>query len=747
MSNNEKERAFLPSGNDREELCGVVEGVIYTNEENGYGIFDFSTDRQMVVTIVGTLPYVAEGDGLRIWGRWINSPKYGRQFRVEEFEKVLPADSASILRYLSSRAVRGIGPKMAQRIVERFGEETFEVMENHPEWLAQIPGISLKKAMEISEDFHNKAGMRSAMMFFRDFFSSAMTVRIYQHFGQKAVAVARENPYLLCEAIEGIGFEKADEIARAMGLSMNSQDRIAGGIRYVLIHNSVQNGHTCLPYDKLLEASATMLEVPAEAVKQGIEAMLRQGRLNVSIYDGVKYMLDADMYQCENWIADKLVLIDKMCVNADISDIYAYIRREERDNRLTYAEGQCRAIVDAMSNGVTVITGGPGTGKTTVVRALLKIFSGMGMKVALAAPTGRAAKRLSESTVSETKTIHRMLEMTYEGSHSEFLRNEKNYLDENVIIIDEASMIDTPLMSALVKAIKPGARLIIIGDADQLPSVGAGNVLHDIIVSRRFATVRLTEIFRQAEQSLIVTNAHRINTGERPVLNRADNDFFFLPCEGESAIADTVVALYRTRLPKAYGPETINRIQVITPSRRGVCGTDRLNRLLQEALNPKAGGVPELAHRDRIFRLGDRVMQIRNNYEIEWTRDDKKGMGIFNGDIGEIRAIDQRERTMSICFDERMVCYEFSRLEDLEHAYAITVHKSQGSEYPIVIIPMYSAPPMLLTRNLLYTAVTRAQKMVILVGRTQVVDIMTSNDRQTLRYTCLAKRLAPGEKV
>ena len=528
---------------------------------------------------------------------------------------------------------------------------------------------------------------------------------------------------------------------------MDSAERVMSGVRYILMHNSAQNGHTCLPYDKLVEAAAVMLGVDQSLVERAIEELLKRKKLVYSVYDGVKYMFEKNLYDCERIIAEKLMMIDRLCVNADISDIYRYIEREERENRLSYAELQRRAIVAAMSNGVMILTGGPGTGKTTVVKALLKIFSGMGMKVALAAPTGRAAKRLSESTVSEAKTVHRMLEMTYEGDDFSFLRDEKNYLDENVIIVDEVSMADTMLMCALVKAIKPGAKLILIGDADQLPSVGAGNVLHDLIACGRFATVKLTEIFRQAEQSLIVTNAHRINTGEMPILDRGDNDFFFLARNSDAAIAATVVDLYRNRLPKAYGAETVNQIQVISPSRRGQGGTDNLNLLLQGALNPPMKGKIEYEQRGRVFRVGDRVMQIRNNYEQEWSRGEKTGMGVFNGDIGEVISIDLKNRRMEISFDDRIAPYEFSDLDDLEHAYAITVHKSQGSEYPIVIIPMYGAPPMLLTRNLLYTAVTRAQKMVVLVGRRDIVSAMIENNRQTLRYTALASRLMEKQEL
>ena len=725
-----------------EKFSGIVEAVIYSNEENGYGIFDFAIDTNELVTIVGTLPYICEGDSLTVYGKWVNSPKYGAQFKVEQYEKLMPADSAAILKYLSSRAIKGIGPRTAQRIVERFGEDTFEVMENHPDWLADINGISYKKAMEISEDFKKKAGMRASMMFFRNYFGTTMTVKIYQKWGSKAVDIAKNNPYRLCEDIEGVGFEKADEIAKSLGLDEDSAERIMGGVRYVLTYNAGQNGHTCLPYDKLTGAAAMMLGVPEEKVIAAVDALVGQQKLAYSVYEGEKYVFDRMMYDNESFIAEKLVYIDKTCINADISDIRSYIVREELENGIKYAELQRKAIIEAMSNGVMILTGGPGTGKTTVVRALLKIFKGMGMKVALAAPTGRAAKRLSESTSNEAKTIHRMLEMNYDSGSFCFLRDEKNYLDENVIIIDEASMADTPLFCALLKAIKPGARLIIIGDANQLPSVGAGNVLRDIIDCGRFATVGLTEIFRQAEKSLIITNAHRINSGEMPVLGANDNDFFFLPRKSDAEIAFTVVDLCKNRLPKAYGVEAANGIQVISPSRKGAGGTDNLNLQLQSALNPATKNDSGYPHRGRTFRVGDKVMQTKNNYQIEWEKGSNKGLGVFNGDIGDIIDINAKDRVMTIKFDDRTVRYDMSMLDELEHAYAITVHKSQGSEYPIVIIPAYGAPPPLLTRNLFYTAVTRAQKMVIVVGREDIVETMVKSNRQTMRYTCLCKRLS-----
>lgn len=725
-----------------EHFSGIVENIVFYNEENGYSILDFAIDTNEIVTVVGSLPYVCEGDSLTVYGKWVNNPKYGAQFKIEQYEKIMPTDAAAILKYLSSGGIKGIGPKTAQRIVEHFGDDTFEVMENHPEWLADINGISYKKAMEIAEDFAKKAGMRASMMFFRNYFGTTMTVKIYQKWGSKAVDIAKKNPYKLCEEIDGIGFEKADEIAMSLGLESDSSERIMGGIRYVLSFNAGQNGHTCLPYEKLRAAAATMLGVEEKSVESAIEGLIGLEKIAFSTYDGVKYVFDREMYDSERYIADKLVSIDKTCINADITDIHRYIAREELENGIKYAELQRKAIIEAMSNGVMILTGGPGTGKTTVVRALLKIFKGMGMKVALAAPTGRAAKRLSESTSTEAKTIHRLLEINYDSNTFCFLRDEKNYLDENIIIVDEASMADTPLFCALLKAIKPGAKLIIIGDANQLPSVGAGNVLRDIIECGRFATVELTEIFRQASESLIISNAHKINSGEMPVLGVNDNDFFFLPRRSDADIASTVVDLCKNRLPKAYGIAAASGIQVISPSRKGAGGVENLNIMLQEALNPKPKKDVSYTHRSRSFRVGDKVMQTKNNYQIEWEKESKKGLGVFNGDIGEIMELNLKDKYMTILFDDKEVRYEFNMLDDLDHAYAITVHKSQGSEYPIVIIPAYQAPPMLLTRNLLYTAVTRAQRMVIIVGREDVVKTMVESNRQIMRYTCLGKRLS-----
>lgn len=726
-----------------EKLEGSVEQIVFCNEDNGYTVCDMALEDD-IVTVCGIMPMLCEGDRLCVYGKWVHSAKYGRQFSVEQYERVMPADIASMLRYLSSRAIKGIGPKTAAKIIEEFGEDSFDVIENHPEWLANIKGISTKVALAASESFKEQAGIRSAMMFFREYFGASTTVRIYKKWGSSSVDIAKKNPYRLCNEIEGIGFERADALANSLGLQNDNFDRIMSGLSYVLIKSASYNGHVCLPREKLCEAGAELLEVSAEETDRAISELIRMGRFKYVLQGEAQMIYLAEAYDEEKYVAEKLTLLDKMCATVDVSDIDRFIEREEAKAGIEYASLQKKAISDALRYGVMVLTGGPGTGKTTVVRALIHIFDSMGYEIALAAPTGRAAKRMSEATAMEAKTIHRLLEMSYDlEGRSVFNRNEFDLLDEQIIIVDEASMIDSALMCALLKAIKPGARLIIIGDSDQLPSVGAGNVLRDIIESGRFATVRLCEIFRQAQESLIVTNAHAINRGEMPNLAEKDKDFFFLRRDRDRDIAATVVDLCKNRLPRAYGNMARNGLQVICASRKGEAGTENLNVLLQQALNPRERGKSEHSFRERIFREGDRVMQTRNNYDIAWTReyDGKEGNGIFNGDIGIIESIEVAEREMTVIFDDRRVVYDFSLLEDLEHAYAITVHKSQGSEYPMVVMPMCTASQMLHTRNLFYTAVTRAQSMVILVGREDIIKEMVENNRRSMRYTGLCHRL------
>ena len=628
--------------------------------------------------------------------------------------------------------------------MDEFGDETFDVIEHHPEWLANVSGISRKSAKSIGADFAEKAGIRSAMMFFRDFFGAAATVRIYKRYGGNAVELAKKNPYRLCEEIDGIGFERADRMARDLGLATDSEDRICSGICYLLSSNAQANGHVCLPRDKTVQGAARLLGVDETAVNDALELLLAREKVHAERLGGIELLYDKKQYENEKYIATKLLLLDRVCPAMETANIGAFIDREQAETGVRYADLQRRAISDALENGVMLLTGGPGTGKTTVVRALLHIFSSMGLKIALTAPTGRAAKRLSESTSCEARTIHRLLEYGGEesGGRGRFMRDESNLLEENVLIVDEASMVDSLLMGALLRAVKPGSRLVLIGDADQLPSVGAGNVLRDLIDSGRFATVRLTEIFRQAQKSLIVTNAHAINRGELPRLDVKDNDFFFMPRSEDASITATVAQLCGIRLPRTYGAMATTGTQVIVPSRKGEAGTEHLNVVLQATLNPPSPEKREHRFREITYREGDRVMQVRNNYDMEWERDNgMTGAGIFNGDVGVIESIDPTDGNMRIRFEDRTVTYEFSLLEDLEPAYAVTVHKSQGCEYPIVILPLGNVPPMLRSRNLLYTAVTRAQCIVIVVGREDVLADMVRNNRQTMRYTGLSERL------
>ncbi len=725
----------------KEELIpieGVVESVIYNNEQNGYSVIDLAISEAEFVTLTGIMPYVSEGETMKAMGRWEIHPTFGRQFKVEYYEKTLPANESAILKYLSSRAVKGIGPVTAGRIVDKFGADSFDVIENHPDWLSEIPGISVKKAQEISADFRAQFGMRNVMAFCGEFMGPAAAVRVYKAYGSAAIDIIKQDPYVLCENVRGISFEKADRIARSLGLPQDSPQRIRAGIIHTLKYNASSNGHVYLPKEKMLAVAAELLEVSGEQTRAACDELIELTQVKQVKLGGreciyLKYYYDAEMA-----IGARLDRLNRVCSPVGTDNTMRFIERLEMEFGVKYAPMQKKAIACALENGVTILTGGPGTGKTTIIRALIRVFDSLGLNVALAAPTGRAAKRMSEATQCEARTIHRLLEIDFsKDDEPSFRRNEENYLDEDVFIIDETSMIDTGIMAALVKAIKPGARLMLIGDSDQLPSVGPGNVLRDIIDSSAFVTVELKEVFRQASESLIITNAHCINAGEYPELESKNSDFFFLPRNDDTEIANTVASLCVNRLPKTYGKGILSGLQVITPSRKGAAGTIALNALLQGALNP-----PDKSKRERKFgavtlREGDKVMQIRNNYDIEWTKGNSTGVGIFNGDIGVIEDINIAAEKVHISFDGRVAEYDFTQLEEIEHAYAVTVHKSQGSEYPTVIIPVYSYAPRLLTRNLLYTAVTRAQNMVILVGRADVVMGMVDNNRQTNRYTGL----------
>jgi len=721
-------------------LSGVIEEIVYHNDENDYTVLELIDRTGHIRTAVGYMTLAAEGEDVTLYGKWTVHADYGEQFSFESYSCELPSEKAAILRYLSSRVVKGVGPATAARIVGKYGEDTFSVIEHHPEWLTSISGISAKKAADIHRSFTEQTGIRSLMMLCRDFFSTAVISRIYKKWGSSAEEKIKENPYMLCGNIFGVSFEKADRFAEREGITGADPRRIEGGIRYILEYNAQANGHTALPEDKLIAAACSHLGIEENEAKASYALMLSRGRLlSVIDEDGCRLVSTETYGGAEHLIAEKLKLLDKTCALFSDRDCSLFIERLEDEFGIRYATAQKRAIAGALKNGVMVLTGGPGTGKTTVVRALLRIFSVAGLSTAVLAPTGRAAKRMSEAAMCEAKTIHRALEMEKSDDlYPIFRRNASDPLSAKVVIVDEASMIDTVLMAALLDAIPRGARLIIIGDVNQLPSVGAGCVLSDLIASERFPTVKLDEIFRQSEESLIVTNAHRINRGEMPVLTARDKDFFYLSYP-EGAVGDTVRDLITRRLPKSYGRDIIDQIQVITPSRKGRAGTEALNKLLREAQNPEGKGKKEITVRGIVFREGDRVMQIRNNYDIVWEKDGKEGNGVFNGDMGILESIDGD--TARVRFEDRVASYEKENLEELDHAYAITIHKSQGSEYPVVIIPLYSCAPMLETRNLFYTAVTRACRMVILVGNSDVARRMVENDRHDMRYTTLLLRL------
>ena len=729
-----------------ESLAGYVEHIIYRNADNGYTVLNLVSGEDEI-TCVGIFSAIAEGENIEARGEYTEHPTYGQQFKVASFEEKAPEDEEAIERYLGSGAIKGIGLAMAARIVRRFKEDTFRIIEEEPERLAEIKGISNRKAMEIASQVNEKRDLRQAMIFLQQYgITMNLAVKVYQAYGQDVYNIIRENPYQLADDIDGVGFRTADEIAARVGIRMDSDFRVRSGILYTLLQASGE-GHTYLPETELTPRASRLLNVTPEQVEKQYMDLAIERKIILKQLEDQTQIYAASFYYME---ANTATMLKRLNVSYDVSDaeIEQRIRGIEKKSGMTLDEHQVTAVKEAVRNGLLVITGGPGTGKTTTINTIIRYFELEGLEIFLAAPTGRAAKRMSETTGFEARTVHRMLELNggAEGSGG-FERDESNPLEADVIIVDEMSMVDISLMCSLLKAISVGTRLILVGDVNQLPSVGPGSVLRDIIQSHACNVVMLTKIFRQASTSDIIVNAHKINHGEEVALDNKSMDFFFLKRYDADVIINVVLQLIKQKLPKFVDASPYD-IQVLTPMRKGLLGVERLNGILQRYMNPSANDKVEKEYGSTVFREGDKVMQTKNNYQLAWEIRTKygltvdKGLGIFNGDMGIIRQINDFAEQMIIEFDEgRMVEYPYKLLDELELAYAITIHKSQGSEYPAVVIPLLSGPMMLMNRNLLYTAVTRARKCVTLVGNEVTFQQMIQNTSQQKRYSGLCDRL------
>lgn len=746
-----------------ERFKGYVNKIVYRNEDNGYTVFELELDGDEL-TCVGNVPYVTEGEFVEVTGEYTEHSVYGQQLRIETCENIPPEDEKSVERYLASGAIKGIGAALASRIVRRFKADTLRIIEQEPERLAEIKGISRRMAVEISDNVTAKRDMRNAMMFLQDYgISMALSAKIYNQYGASVYTIMKENPYRLADDIAGVGFRIADEIARKAGIEADSDFRIKSGIMYTLLQ-ATGSGHIYLPQGELLEQLNTLLDTEIKDIdrhlsdlsmdkKIVVKQQLQENETSTDAGDGEyqaeRLVYGASYYYMEMSVAYALKALDAR-ESIDKDKIADRIRRIEKAEKIELDDRQRDAVIQAISSGLLVITGGPGTGKTTTINTIIRYFEGEGMEIRLAAPTGRAAKRMTEATGCEAQTIHRMLELSgapEDDRSASFLRNEENPIDADVIIIDEMSMVDIFLMNSLLKAVTPGTRLILVGDVNQLPSVGPGNVLRDIIASERFNVVKLTKIFRQATESDIIVNAHKINAGEKFPIGPSSRDFIFIRREEAGNVIGAMITLVSQKLPKYVDAKPFD-IQVLTPTRKGMLGVERLNTVLQEYLNPKDSSKQEKEIGTTIFREGDKVMQIKNNYQIEWETRGKhgiptdRGMGVFNGDMGVVDNINFYSEKLTVKFeDDRYVEYPFKQLDELELAYAVTVHKSQGSEYPAVVIPLLSGPRMLMNRNILYTAVTRAKKCVCIVGTEEVFYGMVENGNEQKRYSTLAKRI------
>lgn len=733
---------------EMEILQGTISAVVFQNYENGYSVLRLAVGGGQSVTVVGTIPLPAVGEQLMVTGRWSSHSSYGKQFEAEFLERLMPQSSGEILAYLSSRIIKGIGPKTAARIVEHFGENTLAIMEREPQRLAEVPGISREKAIAIGEEFRLQVGMRQLMEFFAAHqLPAELAVRTYKIYGDSTLDLLYDDPYLLMDEGLDASFGAVDRFAIEMGVAGDDPRRVEAGLLFELSYN-LSAGHSFLPEEKLKAATAQLLSVDADTVQQGILRAREAERIVSDTLAGIQVDYLPQLHEAEQCCTRRLL---EFAANSfpERQDLDKLLRQAASESNLNYSGQQEQAIREASRSGLLIITGGPGTGKTTVLRGILNLLGQMQLRVLLAAPTGRAAKRLTEVTGEEASTIHRLLEAGIDQATGKmvFARDEDNPLKCDAVIVDEMSMVDVLLLSSLLKAIPKGKRLILVGDPDQLPPVGPGFPFSDMLRSGVLPTVCLTEIFRQAQQSLIVMNAHRVNRGELPELKTVTSDFFFMRRNTEESVTQLIRDLCTTRLPKNMGIQPWE-IQVLSPTRKGAVGTTALNKMLQAALNPAGQGKKEKAFGDILFREGDRVMQIKNNYDIMWKKIDGTavGTGIFNGDVGIIAAIEPNEERMRVVFDDREAEYDFTQLGELEPAYAITVHKSQGSEYRAVILTAWNGSPYLLNRSILYTAITRARELLIIVGREETVAAMTQNAKKNRRYSGLKLRLQGGSQ-
>ncbi len=735
------------------KLTGTVEGIIYRNEENGYTVFVFSSDDN-IETVTGIFPLLREGDFITVNGDYVEHSEYGTQFKATDYEIVMPQTEDEIEAYLASGIISGIGPKLARDIVDEFGAQALKIIENEPERLISISGIGRKKAAKISESYRECMDTQRTVMFLQKYgIAPNLALKIFSCYGDSTVSMIQKNPYKMVSDIDGVGFLTADKIASGMGMDRSSYFRICACVQYCLIEAG-NEGHTYLPDEILINKASYFLGIDTSEIKKHFAQLTAEQKIVVRDIEGVKAVYHPTFFYAEALVAGNLLLLQNSIQTEHEKNIEKEIEAYEKVKHITLAQKQKQAVIQAINNGICVITGGPGTGKTTTLDCILHLFRKRGLDIALAAPTGRAAKRMSTATGDEAKTIHRLLEYAKnENGGFLFKRNRDKPVDCDVCIVDEASMIDVFLMQALLEGLKSGTRLILVGDADQLPSVGAGNVLGDMIASEAFPVVALTEIFRQASESMIITNAHRINRGEDPIVNGKGSDFFLDRRYSETEICRTVVDLCKRRLPEKYGVSPIKDIQVLTPIKKGECGVFNLNKLLQNALNPQGFGKNERAHGDDVFREGDKVIQIHNNYERKWVQQDAsgaliEGTGMFNGDCGIIDRIDNDAHTLSVIFDDGKMCeYEFTDIEEINLAYALSVHKSQGCEFPFVVMPMPLGTVRIMTRNLFYTAVTRASKLVVLCGSDNSVAAMVRNAETQKRYSALDVRLRTGKQL